>query len=107
LASDDPKTRANAAGALGNFARNSNDLCSELTSAGAVEGLARIVTDHARRLKEGASEGESQKKRSGSREAAPTREESSPVKIALFSSETYAPTLCAESAFGSILTSLT
>jgi fused-like protein len=85
LASDDPKTRANAAGALGNFARNSNDLCSELTSAGAVEGLARIVSDHARRLKEGASEGESQKKRSGSREAAPTREESSPVKIALFS----------------------
>lgn len=43
LASDDAKTRANAAGALGNLARNGPELAHSLCAAGAPAALLRLV----------------------------------------------------------------
>lgn len=45
LGDDDHKTRANAAGALGNLVRNSSELVSALISDGAVEALLNTVKD--------------------------------------------------------------
>lgn len=79
LSDDDAKTRANAAGALGNLVRNSDDLCENLTKAGAVEALARIVCEYAKRLESRVDENVNAQKADKSSEL------SSPVKIALFS----------------------
>jgi len=43
LQDDEEKTRANAAGALGNFVRNSNTLCKDLISHGALTQLLEVV----------------------------------------------------------------
>jgi fused-like protein len=43
LADDDEKTRANAAGALGNLVRNSTSLVADMIKFGAVEGLVGLV----------------------------------------------------------------
>lgn len=43
LEDEDEKTRANAAGAIGNLVRNSADLCSATIQGGAVAGLLRLV----------------------------------------------------------------
>lgn len=61
------KTRANAAGALGNLVRNSSLLCGQLVEAKALEALLRTIT-----MPEGTSGG-------GGGEG------QSPLKIALFS----------------------
>lgn len=43
LKDDEEKTRANAAGALGNFVRNSDKLCGELIKSGALKQLLEVV----------------------------------------------------------------
>jgi fused len=43
LQDDEEKTRANAAGALGNFVRNSNTLCKDLINHGALTQLLEVV----------------------------------------------------------------
>merc|ERR1719313_2674775 len=43
LQDPDEKTRANAAGALGNLVRNSSELCGEMVSAGALDSLLNLV----------------------------------------------------------------
>lgn len=43
LSDSESKTRANAAGALGNLVRNSSLLCAELISQGAIEGLTGLI----------------------------------------------------------------
>ena len=68
LNDEEDKTRANAAGALGNLVRNSNQLCGELVSAGALRAL----------LEAAASSDPGGQKSAGS-------DGGSPVKIALFS----------------------
>lgn len=45
LDSVDEKTRANAAGALGNLARNGPQLCCDLVAAGVVTRLIRMVLE--------------------------------------------------------------
>ena len=45
LADVDPKTRANAAGALGNLARNSSDLATELASCGVPAALVNLASE--------------------------------------------------------------
>lgn len=45
LDDEEPKTRANAAGALGNFVRNSDGLCRDLIAGGAPEALLRMVAN--------------------------------------------------------------
>ena len=68
----DPKTRANAAGALGNLARNGARLCQTLNDAGAPSALLDVV-----RVLPGIGGGES-----AAQDAAA---ELSPVRTALFS----------------------
>ena len=41
----DEKTRANAAGALGNLVRNSNELVKDLLKNGAIEALVKTLSD--------------------------------------------------------------
>jgi fused len=69
LRDEEDKTRANAAGALGNLVRNSSQLCGELVSAGALRSLldAASVAD------------------SGIGKPSVISDGGSPVKIALFS----------------------
>jgi fused-like protein len=43
LRDPEEKTRANAAGALGNFVRNSNTLCKDLIKHGALRQLLEVV----------------------------------------------------------------
>ena len=43
MVADDPKTRANATGALGNFARNGERLCAELVDAGVPAALLKLA----------------------------------------------------------------
>lgn len=45
LHGEEDKTRANAAGALGNLVRNSDMLCGELVAEGALEALTRVVEE--------------------------------------------------------------
>mmetsp|Transcript_10638 Transcript_10638/g.20114 ORF Transcript_10638/g.20114 Transcript_10638/m.20114 type:complete len:1090 (+) Transcript_10638:312-3581(+) len=44
LSDEEEKTRANAAGALGNLVRNSSLLCRELVASGCLEALLRIIS---------------------------------------------------------------
>jgi len=44
LADEDEKTRANAAGAIGNLVRNSSQLCSAIIRDGALRGLVSLVS---------------------------------------------------------------
>jgi fused-like protein len=44
LSNQDEKTRANAAGAIGNLVRNSGELCKDIAEIGIVELLLRMVT---------------------------------------------------------------
>ncbi|KAF8056751.1 hypothetical protein HT031_006249 [Scenedesmus sp. PABB004] len=71
LRDDEEKTRANAAGALGNLVRNSGQLCGEIIQTGALQALLDTVmgpdSSADARLGSGGGEG------------------NSPVKIALFS----------------------
>ena len=45
LSSEDEKTRANAAGALGNLVRNGNELCKSIVDSGAIRKLILMVRD--------------------------------------------------------------
>uniref|UniRef100_A0A7S1KQZ9 non-specific serine/threonine protein kinase n=1 Tax=Percolomonas cosmopolitus TaxID=63605 RepID=A0A7S1KQZ9_9EUKA len=45
LSDEEEKTRANAAGALGNLVRNSDELCDSLISSGAVDRLMDTLSD--------------------------------------------------------------
>ena len=45
LKDPEEKTRANAAGALGNFVRNSNALCKDLIKHGALKQLLDVVSN--------------------------------------------------------------
>uniref|UniRef100_A0A7N0T315 non-specific serine/threonine protein kinase n=1 Tax=Kalanchoe fedtschenkoi TaxID=63787 RepID=A0A7N0T315_KALFE len=45
LSPEEDKVKANAAGALSNLIRNSNKLCEELVSKGAVKALLKLATD--------------------------------------------------------------
>lgn len=45
LDDDEDRTRANAAGALGNLVRNSRELVPEMINSGAIEALLRIIQD--------------------------------------------------------------
>lgn len=47
LKDPEEKTRANAAGALGNFVRNSSKLCKDLIDYGALKTLLEVVTEDA------------------------------------------------------------
>jgi fused len=47
LADEEDRTRANAAGAIGNLLRNSSALCQEVISAGALPALLELVLRHA------------------------------------------------------------
>jgi len=64
LGSEEDKTLANAAGALGNLVRNSDSLCGEIVESGALEALMGVVERG---------------------EGAPQPDGSSPLKVALFS----------------------
>uniref|UniRef100_A0A3Q7FPT6 non-specific serine/threonine protein kinase n=1 Tax=Solanum lycopersicum TaxID=4081 RepID=A0A3Q7FPT6_SOLLC len=45
LSAEEDKTKANAAGALSNLVRNSNKLCEDIVSKGAMQALLKLVTD--------------------------------------------------------------
>ncbi|KAJ4850846.1 hypothetical protein Tsubulata_027890 [Turnera subulata] len=45
LSAEEDKTKANAAGALSNLVRNSNALCDDIVSCGAVQALLKLVAD--------------------------------------------------------------
>ncbi|KAL3838529.1 hypothetical protein ACJIZ3_023120 [Penstemon smallii] len=45
LSEDEDKTKANAAGALSNLVRNSNRLCEDIVSKGAMQALLKVVAD--------------------------------------------------------------
>ncbi|XP_010245992.1 PREDICTED: serine/threonine-protein kinase TIO [Nelumbo nucifera] len=45
LSAEEDKTKANAAGALSNLVRNSNKLCEDIVSKGAVQALLKLVAD--------------------------------------------------------------
>ncbi|XP_026416810.1 serine/threonine-protein kinase TIO-like [Papaver somniferum] len=45
VSSEEDKTRANAAGALSNLVRNSNRLCEDIISKGAMQALLKLVAD--------------------------------------------------------------
>ncbi|CAM8993226.1 unnamed protein product [Rhodiola kirilowii] len=45
LSPEEDKTKANAAGALSNLIRNSNKLCEEIVSKGALKALLKLVAD--------------------------------------------------------------
>ncbi|EEF42336.1 ATP binding protein, putative [Ricinus communis] len=45
LSSEEDKTKANAAGALSNLVRNSNKLCEDIVSRGAMQALLKLVAD--------------------------------------------------------------
>eukprot|EP00002_Diphylleia_rotans_P023549 TRINITY_DN4637_c0_g1_i11.p2 TRINITY_DN4637_c0_g1~~TRINITY_DN4637_c0_g1_i11.p2 ORF type:complete len:163 (+),score=30.41 TRINITY_DN4637_c0_g1_i11:63-551(+) len=46
LSDADEKTRANAAGALGNLVRNSGLLCPDIVSHGAIQALMKVLSDN-------------------------------------------------------------
>ncbi|KAM0954436.1 putative protein kinase ULK-Fused family [Dioscorea sansibarensis] len=46
LSVEEDKTKANAAGALSNLVRNSNSLCEDIISQGALQALLKLVSDH-------------------------------------------------------------
>lgn len=78
LKDPEEKTRANAAGALGNLVRNSSVLCRDLIEQGAVQALFESIVSAAGRGPEGDRQ---------NRGASPGGPESgqSPLRIALFS----------------------
>ncbi|CAN1841822.1 Serine/threonine-protein kinase TIO [Linum perenne] len=45
LSNEEDKTKANAAGALSNLVRNSNRLCDDIVSKGAMQALLKLVAD--------------------------------------------------------------
>ncbi|KAK4436104.1 Serine/threonine-protein kinase TIO [Sesamum alatum] len=45
LSEEEDKTKANAAGALSNLVRNSNRLCDDIVSKGAMQALLKVVAD--------------------------------------------------------------
>ncbi|KAK3042781.1 hypothetical protein RJ639_001054 [Escallonia herrerae] len=45
LSSEEDKTKSNAAGALSNLVRNSNKLCEDIVSKGAMQALLKLVAD--------------------------------------------------------------
>ncbi|KAL5564765.1 hypothetical protein UlMin_027929 [Ulmus minor] len=45
LSAEEDKTKANAAGALSNLLRNSNKLCGDIVSKGAIQALLKLVVD--------------------------------------------------------------
>ncbi|KAL6291795.1 hypothetical protein ACE6H2_009305 [Prunus campanulata] len=45
LSTEEDKTKANAAGALSNLVRNSNKLCEDIVSKGAMQSLLKLVAD--------------------------------------------------------------
>ncbi|KDP21789.1 hypothetical protein JCGZ_00576 [Jatropha curcas] len=45
LSTEEDKTKANAAGALSNLVRNSNKLCEDIVSKGAMQALLKVVSD--------------------------------------------------------------
>lgn len=45
LSSEEDKTKANAAGALSNLVRNSNKLCEDIVSKGALQSLLKLVAE--------------------------------------------------------------
>ncbi|KAL2921843.1 Serine/threonine-protein kinase TIO [Bienertia sinuspersici] len=45
LSSEEDKTKANAAGALSNLVRNSNRLCEDIVSSGAIQALLKVVSE--------------------------------------------------------------
>lgn len=45
LSAEEDKTKANAAGALSNLVRNSNKLCEDIVSKGALQALLKLVAD--------------------------------------------------------------
>mmetsp|Transcript_35208 Transcript_35208/g.48864 ORF Transcript_35208/g.48864 Transcript_35208/m.48864 type:complete len:493 (+) Transcript_35208:442-1920(+) len=67
ISDEEEKTRANAAGALGNLVRNSSLLCRELVTAGALESLMKTISTPESSSTSSSGEGQS------------------PLKIALFS----------------------
>ncbi|XP_072974652.1 serine/threonine-protein kinase TIO isoform X1 [Typha angustifolia] len=46
LATEEDKTKANAAGALSNLVRNSNTLCEDIVSQGAMQALMKLVSNY-------------------------------------------------------------
>ncbi|EXB79431.1 Serine/threonine-protein kinase 36 [Morus notabilis] len=45
LSAEEDKTKSNAAGALSNLIRNSNELCEDIVSKGAMQALLKLVAD--------------------------------------------------------------
>lgn len=45
LSPEEDKTKANAAGALSNLVRNSNKLCEDIVSSGAIQALLKVASD--------------------------------------------------------------
>ncbi|KAG5559004.1 hypothetical protein RHGRI_008814 [Rhododendron griersonianum] len=45
VSTEEDKTKANAAGALSNLVRNSNKLCDDIISKGALQALLKLVSD--------------------------------------------------------------
>ncbi|XP_021764025.1 serine/threonine-protein kinase TIO-like [Chenopodium quinoa] len=45
LSPEEDKTKANAAGALSNLIRNSNELCEDIVSNGAIQALLKVVSE--------------------------------------------------------------
>lgn len=79
LSDEEDKTRANAAGALGNLVRNSSVLCGELISAGALRALLDTALQPERPPSVAGGKGSAAGATGGGSDGG------SPVKIALFS----------------------
>ncbi|XP_071693687.1 serine/threonine-protein kinase TIO [Rutidosis leptorrhynchoides] len=46
LSAEEDKTKSNASGALSNLVRNSNKLCDDIVSKGAIQALLKLVSDY-------------------------------------------------------------
>lgn len=80
LRDEEDKTRANAAGALGNLVRNSNQLCGELIKAGALRALLETASTPERPASSSKASLATTQSMGGT-----AGDGGSPVKIALFS----------------------
>jgi fused-like protein len=82
---EDPKTRANAAGALGNLVRNSSLLCGELVRSGALKALLDTAAAAAVVATPGPAASNGGGRRASNDDGGGGAESGSPAKIALFS----------------------
>jgi hypothetical protein len=85
VSDEEDRTRANAAGALGNLVRNSNVLCRELISAGALSALINLVMQQTKQPSSSSSGNNKQQTQRASSSNSNSSGSGSALHIALFS----------------------